>query len=49
MGIVACLRVVVDLQLKTNVKMIVAGIQCLNRGLLRLDQFMVFWSPKSVF
>lgn len=44
----ACLKAVVDLQLKTNVKVIVAGTQCLNEGLLDLEQFMVLWSPKSV-
>lgn len=48
-GFVACLRTVVDLQLKTNVKMIVAGTQCLNKWLLDLEQFMVLWSPRSVF
>lgn len=49
MGFVACLRALVDLQLKTNVKMIVAGTQCLNKGLLDLEQFMISRSPKSVF
>lgn len=49
LGFEACLRAVVDLQLKTNVKMIKSETLCLNEAWFYLEPFMALWIPKSVF